>query len=135
MDGDLKGPAPRWQKKLNASAATLNGSINTSKISVSFNSAMNISSAGASAAALGAAIAAVTSNKTPQKSASTVNFKGKKTPGKSPSRKTPTPNKAVAAAKTPNGGGGGDRFIPNRANSNFDIGHYKVRNGFDGLSD
>lgn len=39
-------------------------------------------------------------------------------------RKTPTPNKAVAAAKTPCGGG--DRFIPNRASSNFDLGHYKV---------
>lgn len=117
MDDDLKGPAPRWQKKLNASTATLNGSINTSKISVSFNSGMNVSTA---MGAVGA-----TSNKTPQKTA-TVNFKGKKTPGKSPSRKTPTPNKAVAAAKTPNGGGG-DRFIPSRATTNFDLGHYKVK--------
>lgn len=40
-------------------------------------------------------------------------------------RKTPTPNKG-AGPKTPNGGGGGDRFIPNRASTNFDLGHYKV---------
>lgn len=70
MDGDItKGPAPRWQKKLNCSGATLNGSINTSKISVSFNSAMST--------------ALTTSNKTPQKSGTSI-FKGKKTPGKSP---------------------------------------------------
>lgn len=70
MDGDItKGPAPRWQKKLNASSATLNGSINTSKISISFNSAMTT------------ALAA--SNKTPQKNGTSI-FKGKKTPGKSP---------------------------------------------------
>lgn len=118
MDGDIKGPAPRWQRKMNASTATLNGSINTSKISVSFNSAMNCSTLGATNSTT-----ITTTNKTPQKTA-TVNFKGKKTPGKSPGRKTPTPNKA--AAKTPNGGGG-DRFIPNRATTNFDLGHYKVQ--------
>lgn len=33
---------------------------------------------------------------------------------------TPTPNKG---AKTPNGG---DRFIPCRSNSNFDLGHFKI---------
>lgn len=70
MDGEIgKGPAPRWQKKLNASAATLNSSINTSKISISFNSAMSSS--------------VLVTNKTPQKNVAT-NFKGKKTPGKSP---------------------------------------------------
>lgn len=45
-------------------------------------------------------------------------------------RKTPTPNKGASGSKTPNGGAGGDRFIPNRASSNFDMGHYKVRNLF-----
>lgn len=70
MDGDLtKGPAPRWQKKLNASGATLNGSINTSKISISFNSVMST--------------ALTTSNKTPQKNGTSI-FNRKKTPGKSP---------------------------------------------------
>lgn len=41
MDGELNGPAPRWQRKLLESssstnnAAPLNGSLNTSKLSVS----------------------------------------------------------------------------------------------------
>lgn len=106
MDGDLsRGPLPRWQSKMNASSTTLNGSINTSKISMSFNSTLN-------------SVQATTSNKTPQKIATNV-FKGKKTPGKSPSRKSPTPNKT----KTPCGG---DRFIPNRATSNLEFGHYKL---------
>lgn len=64
MDGDItKGPAPRWQKKLNASTATLaNASMNASKISISFNSALGAST--------------MTTSKTPQKNNS-VNFKGK----------------------------------------------------------
>lgn len=107
MDGDIsKGPQPRWQNKLSASSTTLNGSINTSKISMSFNSTLN------SVSALGI------NNKTPQKAGCSI-FKGKKTPGKSPSRKSPTPNKN----KTPCGG---DRFIPNRATSNLELGHYKL---------
>lgn len=112
MDGDIsKGPMPRWQKKLNGSSANLNASANTSKISISYNSALSTSISAAGAAA---------SSKTPQKNSS-VNFKGK-----SPGRKTPTPNKGTSGSKTPNGGAGGDRFIPNRASSNFDLGHYKV---------
>lgn len=73
MDGDIsRGPMPRWQKKMNSSTATLNASTNnTSKISISYNSVLSNS------------ISAVASNKTPQKNSS-VNFKGKKTPGKSP---------------------------------------------------
>lgn len=66
MDGDInKGPMPRWQKKLNGSSANLNASANTSKISVSYNSALSTSTT-----------AATSSNKTPQKTSS-VNFKGK----------------------------------------------------------
>lgn len=74
MDGDIsRGPMPRWQKKMNSSTATLNASTNnTSKISISYNSVLSNSMSAAAA-----------SNKTPQKN-STVNFKGKKTPGKSP---------------------------------------------------
>lgn len=43
-------------------------------------------------------------------------------------RKSPTPNKGTSGgSKTPNKcNAGGDRFIPNRASSNFDLGHYKV---------
>lgn len=46
-----------------------------------------------------------------------------RTPGKNPekSRKTPTPSKG---SKTP---GGGDRFIPNRGTSNFELGHYLIK--------
>ena len=74
MDGDIgKGPAPRWQKKLNNSSATLNGSINTSKISISFNPAMNT------------APTMNNTQKTPQKNGTSI-FKGKKTPGKSPGK-------------------------------------------------
>lgn len=134
MDGDIsKGPMPRWQKKLNGSSANLNASANTSKISISYNSVLSTSTT------------APTTNKTPQKNSS-VNFKGK-SPGtdrlfqkdffycyncinnhffrRLTGRKTPTPNKN-AGSKTPNGGAGGDRFIPNRASTNFDLGHYKV---------
>lgn len=120
MDGDIsRGPAPRWQNKLSASSTTLNASINTSKISMSFNSTLNSGS-----------VLAPSNNKTPQKNGCSI-FKGKKTPGKSPSRKSPgrkspgrkspTPNKAQS--KTPCGG---DRFIPNRATSNLDLNHYKM---------
>lgn len=74
MDGEIsRGPAPRWQKKLNASSATLNASANTSKISISYNSILSTSTS------------AALSNKTPQK-INSVNFKGKKTPGKSPGK-------------------------------------------------
>lgn len=71
MDSDLtRCPAPRWQRKLDASTVSLNGSINTSKLSISYNNN------GLSA------LAASMSGKTPQKNGA----KGKKTPnGKSPS--------------------------------------------------
>ena len=46
-----------------------------------------------------------------------------KTPGKNGENKTSrTPAKTPSAA----GAGGGDRFIPNRGTSNFDLGHYLV---------
>lgn len=45
-------------------------------------------------------------------------FKGRKTPNN-------TPNKA--AVKTPSGG---DRFIPNRSTTNFELGHYMVNSFF-----
>jgi cell division cycle protein 20 (cofactor of APC complex) len=42
-------------------------------------------------------------------------------------RKTPTPNK-TAAPKTPSGASnGGDRFIPNRAATNFELGNYLMK--------
>lgn len=107
MDGDLKrGQAPRWMRKaeVSLSASVLNNtSMNTSKLSVSYNQYTNTNS-----------------RKTPDKNAQG----SKRTPGKSPSRKTITPNKNN---KTPSGG---DRFIPNRATTNFELGHYMVRSCF-----
>ncbi|KAJ6648302.1 Cell division cycle protein 20 like [Pseudolycoriella hygida] len=98
MDGDLtvNCPAPRWQKKLETSnTSLLGGNVNNSKLSMSYNNSFS-------------ALAASLSGRTPQKS------------GKSPGRKTTTPN----AVKTPSGG---DRFIPNRSTTNFDLGHYKIK--------
>lgn len=109
MDGDLtKGPAPRWQRKLDSSTQSINNSINTSKLSISYNGY--------------AAAASSSQSKTPNKSGSAPS-QGKKTPNsKSPGRKTPSKD----GAKTPTGGGG-DRFIPSRVNSNFELGHYMIK--------
>lgn len=73
MDGELtRCPAPRWQKKLDSSTASLNASANLSKLSISYNNGLTN---------IGAAIG----NKTPQHYQNGQN-KGKKTPtGKSPS--------------------------------------------------
>ncbi|EDV31376.1 uncharacterized protein Dana_GF14581 [Drosophila ananassae] len=90
MDGETRGPAPRWKKKLEAS---LNGSANTTRsvLSVSYNTSFS-------------GVQAPT--KTP----------GKSSEGKS-KKSTTTPT------KTP---GGGDRFIPNRAATNFELAHFLV---------
>lgn len=111
MDSDLtKGPAPRWQRKLDSSTQSINNSINTSKLSISYNGY--------------AAAASSSQSKTPNKSGSQQSSsQGKKTPNsKSPGRKTPSKD----GAKTPTGGGG-DRFIPSRVNSNFELGHYMIK--------
>ncbi|KAM7353472.1 cell division cycle 20 protein fzy [Cochliomyia hominivorax] len=97
MDGEItRGPAPRWQKKLEASTASLNGSVNATRsvLSVSYNTSFS---------------GVNPPTKTP----------GKNAEGKS--KKTPTPNKG---SKTP---GGGDRFIPNRGTTNFELGHYLIK--------
>jgi len=91
MDGETRGPPPRWKKKLEAS---LNGSASTTRsvLSVSYNTSFS----GVQAPA-----------KTP----------GKSSEGKA-KKSTTTPT------KTP---GGGDRFIPNRAATNFELAHFLVR--------
>ncbi|KAH8376183.1 hypothetical protein KR200_011297 [Drosophila serrata] len=90
MDGETRGPAPRWKKKLEAS---LNGSANTTRsvLSVSYNTSFS---------------GVQVSTKTP----------GKTSEGKA-KKSTTTPT------KTP---GGGDRFIPNRAATNFELAHFLV---------
>ncbi|KMQ92753.1 cell division cycle protein 20-like protein [Lasius niger] len=99
MDDAIKGPTPRWQKKcLETSNLSINLSLNSSKkvTSSSFTSSA--------------------SGKSPTKRSDS---KTRKTPSKgtkrSPSRVTP--------AKTPNGG---DRFIPSRSTTNFELSHYKI---------
>ncbi|XP_029168522.1 cell division cycle protein 20 homolog [Nylanderia fulva] len=99
MDEAIKGPIPRWQKKC---METSNLSIN-----LSLNSSKNVKSSSFTSSASG---------KTPTKRNDS---KSKKTPSKgtkkSPSRVTP--------AKTPNGG---DRFIPSRSTTNFELSHFKI---------
>ncbi|XP_076280648.1 cell division cycle protein 20 homolog isoform X1 [Lasioglossum baleicum] len=100
MDENIKGPLPRWQKKcLETSNSSVNLSSNASR-KLTNGSFMNS-----------------TTGKTPTKKNEN---RAKKTPSKglkkSPSRSTP--------AKTPSGG---DRFIPSRATTNFDLGHYKLQ--------
>lgn len=111
MDGPLtKGPLARWQKKaLESSSNSSNDTINSSKHMSSFTALANKITP--SKRATGSDVVRVnkkTPSKTPSKS-------------KSPSRSTtPTPNDG---AKTP---GGGDRFIPSRSASNFELAHYKL---------
>ncbi|KZC11004.1 PREDICTED: cell division cycle protein 20 homolog [Dufourea novaeangliae] len=102
MDENIKGPLPRWQKKC---LETSNSSVN-----ISVNSARKITNG---------SFVNTTTGKTPTKKNDT---RTKKTPSKgskkSPSRTSSTP------AKTPSGG---DRFIPSRSTTNFDLGHYKLQ--------
>lgn len=112
MEGPImKGPPPRWQKKgLENSSSNMNISLNSSTRQKSFNTT-----------------ASTSLSKTPTKRLGTDVIRTKKTPSKTPSKSkspgrstSPTPNKG---AKTPNGG---DRFIPVRTASNFDLGHFQV---------
>ncbi|KAH8263094.1 hypothetical protein KR044_004314 [Drosophila immigrans] len=99
MDGDTRGPAPRWKKKLEAS---MNGSANTTRsvLSVSYNTSFS----GVQA-----------STKTPGKSSDAKVKKSMTTPSKTP--------------------GGGDRFIPNRAATNFELAHFLVKKEAEDKSD
>lgn len=137
LDGELRMQSkPRWQRKVENS---MNGSVNASKLSVSYNNSY--------IAAIGGNTT-TTGNKTPNKSMAEAGGAKRKTPNdkKSPGkngihifcfatqlialftlitgRKTPTHN--GNGSKTPSGGGGGDRFIPNRAATNFDLSHFLV---------
>lgn len=105
MDGELtKGPAPRWQKKLDLSTASTSfnaSSMNTSrqKLSVSFTSQQVVPPG-------------TLSGKTPNKKPGTGSSTKKEGKSQTPSQKQPT---------------GGDRFIPNRTTTDFDLGHYMVK--------
>ncbi|PSN50320.1 Cell division cycle protein 20 [Blattella germanica] len=99
-----KGPIPRWQKKRLESSNSSNATLNNSKLKLPTSCNTSLSKTPSKRNIAGETIA---TRKTPGK-----------TPTKSPSSKTTTPGKAT---KTPNGG---DRFIPVRNTSNFELGHY-----------
>ncbi|XP_045160528.2 cell division cycle protein 20 homolog [Mercenaria mercenaria] len=102
MDGPIqKGPAMRWQRKQESGDG--NQSVNVS---------LNVS-CGPSKTPMKSA----SSNRSMAKTPSTGGSGGHKTP-KSGGKKTPG-----KGAKTPNGG---DRFIPNRNTTQFELGHYKI---------
>ncbi|XP_058820845.1 cell division cycle protein 20 homolog [Topomyia yanbarensis] len=106
MDGELtKGPAPRWQKKLDMSAASTSfnvSAINSSrpKLSMSFSSIQPAVPAG------------TLSGKTPKKASSGSKATPSKGKGQTPNQKQPS---------------GGDRFIPNRNTTDFDLSHFMVK--------
>ncbi|EGI58529.1 Cell division cycle protein 20-like protein [Acromyrmex echinatior] len=98
MDDAIKGAIPRWQKKcMEASNLSINHSLNSSKKITSFTSSV--------------------SGKTPTKKN---DCKTKKTPSKYIKK---SPSRATTPAKTPSGG---DRFIPSRATTNFELSHFKI---------
>ncbi|XP_018571898.1 cell division cycle protein 20 homolog [Anoplophora glabripennis] len=101
MEGPVKGPAPRWQRKKEGGSSSNSSLNNSSKLRSLSSSVLNLT-------------------KTPTKGNEN-DYQRNKTPSKTPSKKsrTPTPNKGP---KTP----GGDRFIPLRSASNFDLAHYKL---------
>uniref|UniRef100_A0A1B6GJ63 Cell division cycle protein 20 homolog n=1 Tax=Cuerna arida TaxID=1464854 RepID=A0A1B6GJ63_9HEMI len=104
MDDPItKGPVPRWQQKgLETSSSGMNISLNASKSM--FATSVNTSS-----------------SKTPKKHGNSELTHQKKTPSKTPSK---TPRKSPrSTAGTPSGG---DRFIPLRSASNFDICHFQM---------
>lgn len=101
MDEAIKGPLPRWQKKcLESSNSSINLSVNSSRKTAN------------------GSFANTTTGKTPTKKNDS---RTKKTPSKGSKK---SPSRTSALTKTPNGG---DRFIPSRSTTNFDLGYYKIQ--------
>ncbi|XP_041474735.1 cell division cycle protein 20 homolog [Lytechinus variegatus] len=102
LDGPTGGPDMRWQRK----AKEVNGCGNVS-MNKSLNKSLN------------------TSSMSPMK-VSNRSFSAAKTPSKTPGgtirSKTPGKGKSKTPTRTP----GGDRFIPNRSATNFDLGNFKL---------
>ncbi|XP_057318779.1 cell division cycle protein 20 homolog [Microplitis mediator] len=100
MDDAIKGPVPRWQKKCLETSTNMSLSLNNSRKPMSTSSMMN-----------------VIAGKTPTKRTEIRSKKTPKSGKKSPSRNATTP-------KTPSGG---DRFIPSRTTTNFDLAYHKLQ--------
>lgn len=126
LDGELKMQSnkPRWQRKMENS---INGS-NASKLSVSYNNSYISAMAGNST---------ITNNKTPNKSIAEAGCSKRKTPNdkKSPGKKDKICfdlcsfdyvgfDEMYLCCNSFKGGG--DRFIPNRGATNFELGNYLV---------
>lgn len=104
MDAPLsKGPPIRWQRKEDCNA--------------SVNSSLNIS----------------TASKTPMKNVNR-SMNNPKTPTTGSGAKTPkSQGKSKTPGKAPKTPSAGDRFIPNRSATQFELGHFKIMN--DGKAD
>lgn len=103
-----RGPLPRWKKRLESSMASLNGSLNTTNarsiLSMSYNTSLNGPNT-------------LPSFRTPVKSNDPNRTRGNRSMAATPSKPPP---------KTPSHSTLGDRFIPNRGATNFELGHYLV---------
>lgn len=100
MDGELtKGPAPRWQKKLDLSTASTSFNASSKKLSVSFSGQQTIPPG-------------TLTGKTPLKKAGGGSSNKKEGKSQTPGQKPPC---------------GGDRFIPNRTTTDFDLSHYMIK--------
>lgn len=111
MDAPIsKGPTMRWQKRMD----------NHQDGNISVNSSLNASTSTTTA-----------TSKTPMKSLNrSVNNPNPKTPSASGSgSKTPkSGGKTKTPGKAPKTPSGGDRFIPSRSSSQYDLGHFKIMN-------
>ncbi|XP_061510621.1 cell division cycle protein 20 homolog [Anopheles gambiae] len=127
MDGEnAKGPVPRWQRKLNLSGAST--SFNSSALAnTSARQTLSVSMTGNANNTLQLSTT-VNSLKTPRKNG------GKGTASSASKKFSQTPSKGPTASSNTNGNaqnqpGGGDRFIPSRTATDFDLGHYIVKQG------
>ncbi|XP_035909063.1 cell division cycle protein 20 homolog [Anopheles stephensi] len=121
MDGEnAKAPVSRWQRKLNLSAAST--SFNSSALAnTSARQTLSVSMTGNANNTLQLSMTG-NSLKTPRKNGV------KTTVASSTKKSSQTPNKGNATANGNNGQpGGGDRFIPSRTTTDFDLGHYIVK--------
>ncbi|XP_078484737.1 cell division cycle protein 20 homolog [Ciona intestinalis] len=111
MDKPLQaGPIARWQRKANDLSGCGNLSLHNKSLNVSHHLSLNISPSKNRSMSQSV-------NKTPGSTRTPTSGKNK-TPGKlKPSSKNSSLN------RTP---GHGDRFIPNRQATNFELGHYRI---------
>lgn len=117
-----RGPAFRWERKSRAAEGGNRRPLETSfNLSQSLSQSMHNQSL---SAILGPSSASNSRSTTPTR-CKTPNS-GSKTPNKSPSRNSKSPSRGDKNLK-----GGGDRFIPCRSTTQFELGYHKLTNGDD----